>query len=184
MARPTAAELQAAKRAKAEEREAAVREAAAHAQRLTESEDRYEQLNSVAGGLYEELDKQARKWPTMPVTARTVERSSDSSLPVPLRSLPERDVRSGRRAVPCGLGKLKHAPPMARTSLVGHALACHFPSRTAPLGFAAAQPLTRGALLRKSVQVIIETKRIDVSRPEEPRRRPRLAARGGRGETA
>jgi hypothetical protein len=74
MARPTAAELQAAKRAKAEEREAAVREAAAHAQRLTESEDRYEQLNSVAGGLYEELDKQARKWPTMPVTARTVER--------------------------------------------------------------------------------------------------------------
>src|ERR1017187_919135 len=33
-----------------------------------------------------------------------------------------------------GPGKLKHAPPMARSILVGHALACPFSSRVAPLG--------------------------------------------------
>src|ERR1035441_9436226 len=44
--------------------------------------------------------------------------------------------KSGRHAVPCGLGKLTHAPPLARTSLVGHALACPFSSRTAPLSLA------------------------------------------------
>src|ERR1017187_7880451 len=57
--------------------------------------------------------------------------------------------KSGRHAAPCGLGKLKHAPPMARTSLVGHALACPFSSRTAPLSPAYGLRSETGHLPRK-----------------------------------
>lgn len=85
MARLDSKELQAAKKAKQAERSAAAKveaarqaaeEAAeeARVELLMASRDRYRQLDNVVGGLYEEHDKLSRKWPTMPVTQRTVER--------------------------------------------------------------------------------------------------------------
>lgn len=81
MVRRTPQELAAARKVRAAEREAereaAEVEARAEAERISwliEAKDRREQLVSVADGLYEELEKHARKWPTMTVTKRTVER--------------------------------------------------------------------------------------------------------------
>lgn len=65
-------------RAEAEAEEAA-RQASEKAEldrveRLMASRDRCRQLANVVEGLYEEHDKLAKKWPTMLVTQRTVER--------------------------------------------------------------------------------------------------------------
>jgi hypothetical protein len=65
----------AAERAEAEKREAEKREAEeARLEWLIGAKERSEQLQSVCEGYYDELGKQTRKWPTMPVTRRTVDR--------------------------------------------------------------------------------------------------------------
>jgi hypothetical protein len=74
VARKTREELQAAQRARQAEQKAQERAEAERTESLIEARDRKEELVSVADGLYDELDKHARKWPTMPVTKRTVQR--------------------------------------------------------------------------------------------------------------
>lgn len=74
MVRLTPKQLQEAKRAKQAERQAEAEAAEAHCEWLTEAKERFGQLTNVADGLYQELDKLAKKWPTMPVTERTVTR--------------------------------------------------------------------------------------------------------------
>lgn len=81
MVRKTPEELQEAKRARAAERAEEVKreaeEAAAEEARieaLWNAKGRCEQLVSVCDGYYDEIDKQTKKWPTMQVTKRTVDR--------------------------------------------------------------------------------------------------------------
>lgn len=74
MARLTPKQLQVARQAKEAERLAEAEAAEQRDQWLITAQKRSGQLQSVANGLYEELDKIARKWPGMPVTARTVTR--------------------------------------------------------------------------------------------------------------
>ena len=72
MPRLTAQELREAKGAREAEREAAERKQQEVLNWLLDARERHDRLESVATGLYEELDKIARKWPTMPVTERQV----------------------------------------------------------------------------------------------------------------
>jgi hypothetical protein len=72
MARLTAEELRAAREAKAAERKAAEQEEQERLDWLLHANERHEQLESVAEGLYDEFDKLAKKWPSMPATARQV----------------------------------------------------------------------------------------------------------------
>lgn len=74
MARLTPKELQQARQAKEAERQAEAEAAEQRDQWLIAAQERSNQLQSVADGLYEEVDKIARKWPAMPVTERTVTR--------------------------------------------------------------------------------------------------------------
>ncbi len=85
MAKLSSEELQAARKRAAEERareqqriaeeQALERERAAERSRwLAEAKQSYSQLESVVSALYEEVDKQSRKWPTMPITRMTLER--------------------------------------------------------------------------------------------------------------
>lgn len=81
MPRKTPEELAEARRARAAERaEAAKQEAAerdeteARLEKMWEAKRRSEQLRNVCDGYYNEIDKQTRKWPTMAVTRRTVDR--------------------------------------------------------------------------------------------------------------
>jgi hypothetical protein len=78
-------ELSAARKARQAEKEAArAAEEAAQVAALKEEEERdewliaslarYDQLDSVVDGLYQEHDKLAKKWPTMPITQRSVDR--------------------------------------------------------------------------------------------------------------
>jgi hypothetical protein len=87
MAKLTPAELQAAKKRKAEEFAAQQKlEAEERAQEeqkkaelnawLFQARERHEQLASVVGALYDEVDKLARKWPTMKASERTIERTN------------------------------------------------------------------------------------------------------------
>jgi predicted nuclease with TOPRIM domain len=68
MARKTPQELQEAKRAAQDQREREAREADEDRAWLAEAEQRHDQLENVANGLYQELDKLARKWPSMSIT--------------------------------------------------------------------------------------------------------------------
>jgi phage terminase Nu1 subunit (DNA packaging protein) len=74
MTRKTPQELQEAKKAAQAQREQEEREAQEHQAWIVESKQRHDQLESVANGLYEELDKLARKWPSMPVTQRQLDK--------------------------------------------------------------------------------------------------------------
>ncbi len=100
MARLTTEELQEAKRRKAEERaaeqerlakkqqaEAAEREReaqerAAHMDYLTKTKERHAQLASVVDALSTEADKFSLKYPTMPVSKLTLERTNKAILAV------------------------------------------------------------------------------------------------------
>lgn len=70
MVRQTPQQLQAAKKAAQAQRETEEREEQERLTRLLENRERHDQLSSVADGLYEEFDKVARKWPSMPITER------------------------------------------------------------------------------------------------------------------
>jgi protoporphyrinogen oxidase len=70
--RKTQQELQQARKAAQAEREAEEQERQKRLNWLFEAKERHAQLVSVADGLYNELDKLARKWPSMPVTERQV----------------------------------------------------------------------------------------------------------------
>lgn len=74
MARLTPKQLQDAKKARQAERDAEAQAEAAYVEGLIEAQGRHEQLANVANGLYDELDKHSRKWPSMVVTERTVAR--------------------------------------------------------------------------------------------------------------
>jgi hypothetical protein len=87
MARKTQQELAEARKARAEERRAeAEAEAKAWAQRRREERERnsklrdgrarWQQLDVAAKGIYEELDKLNKKWPTQRVTELTVARAN------------------------------------------------------------------------------------------------------------
>lgn len=87
MARLTSEQLQEAKRrrakerAQAEEQEREMREEKKRrgAQRdawLRESRERHRQLVTVVDALYDEVDKLTRKWPSLPVSQRTLERTN------------------------------------------------------------------------------------------------------------
>jgi hypothetical protein len=72
--RKTPEELQQARKAAKERQEAAKREEQERLTWLLRSRERTAQLLSVGAALYEEFDKHARKWPTMPVTERQLAR--------------------------------------------------------------------------------------------------------------
>jgi hypothetical protein len=74
MARLTPAELQEAKKAAQAAREEEERAQAEFLEWIETAVERHQQLASVADGLYDEMDKIARKWPTMAVTERTITR--------------------------------------------------------------------------------------------------------------
>ena len=74
MARLTPAELQEAKKAAQAAREEEERAEAEHLEWIEMAVERHEQLDSVADGLDDEMDKIARRCPTMAVTERTVTR--------------------------------------------------------------------------------------------------------------
>jgi hypothetical protein len=76
MVRKTPQELLQAKKALEAERRAAERAEQERLDWLLHARERHAQLESVVGGLYDELDKIARKWPTMPVTERQVTRTN------------------------------------------------------------------------------------------------------------
>lgn len=74
MPRKTPQELQEARKAAKTKRE---EEAAAHEayeKRLVQAYERHKRLVNVTDGLYDEVDKLARKWPSMAATDRTVAR--------------------------------------------------------------------------------------------------------------
>ncbi len=87
MARRTPAELVEARkaaaaaraeeaRAQAEAEDKAERELRAYNERLRTSREKHRQLVSAADGIYDEIDKLSRKWPTVPVTERMVARTN------------------------------------------------------------------------------------------------------------
>jgi hypothetical protein len=74
MPRKTPAELQEAKKEAQARREAEARARQERLNWLIVAKERTNQLQNVTSGLYDEFDKQARKWPTMPVTERQLGR--------------------------------------------------------------------------------------------------------------
>ena len=70
MVRQTPQQLQEAKKAAQAQRDAAEREEQERLTWLLLARERHAQLSSVADGLYEEFDKVAKKWPSMPITER------------------------------------------------------------------------------------------------------------------
>lgn len=63
-------------REKAIQRAQAEREKAERAERALRAHDKYQQLASVVDALYEEVGKLSIKWPQMPVSQRTVDRTN------------------------------------------------------------------------------------------------------------
>ena len=76
MAKPTPSQLQEAKRKKAEEKEAQQMQRRERLNWLAEAEKRHRQLESVLDGIYDEADKLSRKWPNMPVTQLTLDKTN------------------------------------------------------------------------------------------------------------
>lgn len=87
MARLSPEELQVAKKRAAEERaveqkhkeeERALEQKRANEHKiwLTEAKQRYDQIESVVRSLYSEIDKLLRKWPTMPISQLTLEKTN------------------------------------------------------------------------------------------------------------
>jgi hypothetical protein len=76
MARKTPQELAEARKAAQAAREAEALEEQRHLNWLLEAKERHAQLEDVAIGLYDELDKLAKKWPSMPVTERQLAKAN------------------------------------------------------------------------------------------------------------
>ena len=87
MAKLSSEQLQAARKRAAEERaieqqriaeELALKQKQATERNtwLAEAKQRHDQLESVVYALYEEVDKLSRKWPTMPITRLTLEKTN------------------------------------------------------------------------------------------------------------
>lgn len=127
MPKPSPEELQAARRRKAQEQAAEQKRSAQHNAWLVAAKERHQQLESVVEGLYDEVDKLTKKWPTMPVSQMTVDRTNKAILTVrdllknegddfiediheivPAGDLPEnRDVLLTLRQIQGGLARFK-----------------------------------------------------------------------------